>query len=505
MNLKSLKSGTDIRGTALGDNANLTGDAVKRLAIAFGRMVADEKHKNIDDVVIALGRDSRLSGESLMACAADGLCRAGATVLNFGLCTTPAMYMSILTPGFEPDGAIMLTASHHPSDKNGMKFFLKEGGLNSAQISELIAKAEAMVPPDTLSFAGTIIEKPFLPTYKEQLIDRIRTGLDADVQMPLLGLHVVVDAGNGAGGFYADMLKSLGAWIDGSQFLEPDGNFSNHIPNPENEEAMASLRRAVLKNEADLGVIFDADCDRAAVVDSSGREINRNRLIALISAILLDQTPGITIVTDSVTSSGLSKFIGEWGGAHYRYKRGYRNVIDEAILLNKQGVDCPLAIETSGHAALRENHFLDDGMYLVTVLIVHAMLLKQDGKTLGSLIADLREPVESCELRLSITDSDFQETGRNVIAKVLDYATSKESWHIATDNREGVRINFDLADGFDNGWFLLRLSVHDPVLPLNAESDVSGGLKTMLSALYDVLKDTKGIDLSLLKEKATAL
>ena len=320
---------------------------------------------------------------------------------------------------------------------------------------------------------------------------------------PLLGLHVVVDAGNGAGGFYATMLENLGAWVEGSQFLEPDGHFPNHIPNPENAEAMASLRQAVLKVGADLGVIFDADCDRAAIVDADGREINRNRLIALISAILLDEKPGQTIVTDSVTSSGLKTFINDWGGEHYRYKRGYRNVIDEAIRLNAEGVECPLAIETSGHAALKENHFLDDGMYLVTVLIVRAMKLKQEGKTLGSLIADLKEPAESTEIRLTITDEDFQETGREAISYVLDYANAAENWHIAPDNREGVRISFDLDGGMDNGWFLLRLSVHDPVLPLNVESDIPGGVKIMLKSLLSVLKHVKGIDLTPL-EKAVA-
>ena len=143
---------------------------------------------------------------------------------------------------------------------------------------------------------------------------------------------------------------------------------------------MKSLRGAVLRSGADLGVIFDADCDRAAVVDSDGKEINRNRLIALISAILLEEKPGQTIVTDSVTSSGLTDFISRCGGVHYRYKRGYRNVIDEAIRLNREGTTCPLAIETSGHAALKENHFLDDGMYLVTVLIIRAMKMKTQGK-----------------------------------------------------------------------------------------------------------------------------
>ncbi len=500
MDWMKLKSGSDVRGVAVGENAVLTPKVCSALGMAFARYVAEEKHKPVSQVTIAIGRDSRISGPALLKAAAEGVSRAGAAVMDFGMCTTPAMYMSIITPGFEPDASIMITASHHPYDKNGMKFFMHDGGITGGVVEKLLQAASTLEPED-FPISGAMMEKPFLPTYMEQLAARIRKGLDTDVAKPLLGLHVVVDAGNGAGGFYATLMESLGAWVEGSQFLEPDGMFPNHIPNPENPQAMASIRDAVLKSGADLGVIFDADCDRAAIVDADGREINRNRLIALISAILLDEKPGQTIVTDSVTSSGLKKFIGDWGGEHYRYKRGYRNVIDEAIRLNSEGISCPLAIETSGHAALKENHFLDDGMYLVTVLIVRAMKLKQEGKTLGSLIADLQEPVESKEIRLNITAEDFREAGKAAIALVMDYASAAENWHIAPDNREGVRIIFDLDGGMENGWFLLRLSVHDPVLPLNVESDVSGGVKRMMQSLYGVLKDCGGIDLKPLEKE----
>lgn len=508
MDWMKLKSGSDVRGTAVGENAPLTPHVAMCLGMAFAHFVAEKKKKPISQVTIALGRDSRISGPALLQAAAEGVAKAGANALSFGMCSTPAMYMAIITPGFQPDGSVMITASHHPYDKNGLKFFVEEGGLDGKQVAALIETASAY-EPEEMAMAGTITERPFLPTYKKILADRIRRGLNTDVQKPLLGLHVVVDAGNGAGGFYAELMEELGAWIEGSQFLEPDGMFPNHIPNPENAQAMASISEAVKKAGADLGVIFDTDCDRAAVVDADGREINRNRLIALISAILLDEKPGETIVTDSVTSSGLKKFINDWGGEHYRYKRGYRNVIDEAIRLNEEGISCPLAIETSGHAALRENYFLDDGMYLVTVLIVRAMKLKQEGKTLGSLIADLQEPVESKEIRLTITAEDFREAGKLAIQKVLDYANAAESWHIAPDNREGVRIAFDLEDaqgnvGLENGWFLLRLSVHDPVLPLNVESDVPGGVKTMLTGLYNVIKDCEGIDLAPLEKAIEA-
>lgn len=491
---QSLKSGTDIRGDALGEKAVLTNEVALCIGGAFITWLSERTGKRPGALTVAIGRDSRLTGPALLAACAEGMARTGAQVWDYGMCTTPAMYMSLLTEGFKADASIMVTASHHPYYRNGLKFFLPEGGVSATDISMILSIAANTAPVDGPHPA--VQKRDFLPVYKQQLMDRMRRGLDTDVACPLLGLHVVVDAGNGAGGFYEEMLREMGAWTEGSQFLEPDGHFPNHIPNPENEQAMAAISQAVVRVGADLGVIFDADCDRAAIVDAAGREINRNRLIALISAILLDKEPGATIVTDSVTSSGLAQFITEWGGVHYRYKRGYRNVIDEAVRLNAAGIDCPLAIETSGHAALRENHFLDDGMYLVTVLIVEAMRLKQEGKELSSLLDGLREPVESVELRLNITAPDFREAGRTVIERVMDHASYETDWHIAPDNREGVRINFDLDDGLQNGWFLLRLSVHDPVLPLNVESDVPGGVRTMLSKLLSVLDGAEDIDIS---------
>ena len=494
MDWLSLKSGSDVRGTAVGEGTTLTGDIASALGFVFAEKIAAKKGRQISDISIALGRDSRITGEALLNAAADGIRRAGANVYDFGLCTTPAMYMSTITSGTEADGAIMITASHHPWNKNGLKFFTDQGGLEAAEISELLQAASRIDLSDH-PCTGKVIAKEFLSVYMKQLSDRIRNGLHTEEELPLTGLKIAVDAGNGAGGFYADMLRSLGASTEGSQFLNPDGYFPNHIPNPENPEAMASLQKAVLSSGADLGVIFDADCDRAAVVDTDGKEINRNRLIALISAILLEDHPGATIVTDSVTSSGLKSFIESKSGHHYRFKRGYRNVIDEAVRLNNEGIDCPLAIETSGHAALRENHFLDDGMYLVTVLIVQAMQMKRHGKSLGSIISALKDPLETTEIRLTITEADFRKKGEEIIQQLLCHAEHEKAWHVAPDNREGVRVSFDLNGHQDAGWFLLRLSVHDPVMPLNAESDVQGGVKIILRSLYQFLQSASGIDL----------
>ena len=489
-----LRSGSDIRGNA----DQLTDAFAERIGFVFAQWVAKKYGTTSDKIKIAVGHDSRVSGPRLKDALIQGMKAADSDVLDCGLCTTPAMFMVCVDEELRANGSIMITASHHPAQKNGFKFITRDGGLTSADVKDLIEAAAGIEIPDPL-----VREIDFLSTYASGLKDMIHKRLNDDSAKPLLGLHVVVDAGNGAGGFYARLLEDLGAEIEGSQFLEPDGTFPNHVPNPEDKVAMEFISKAVLENRADLGVIFDTDCDRAAIVDQNGKAINRNRLIALIAAILLEEHPGATFVTDSVTSSGLNQFITEWGGTHYRFKRGYRNVIDEAIRLNDEGIDCPLAIETSGHAALRENFFLDDGMYLVTRLICEAMRRKREGLTLSSLIDELQEPVESTEIRLPITDEeDFRAAGQEVIEMILSHTLNNPEWQLAPDNREGVRISFNLDGGVNNAWFLLRLSVHDPVMPLNAESDVPGGVQMMLGQLYALLKDTECLDLAPLKAAA---
>ena len=212
----------------------------------------------------------------------------------------------------------------------------------------------------------------------------------------------------------------------------------------------------------------------------------------MLAAILLREHPGTTIVTDSITSTGLAKFIEEKGGVHHRFKRGYRNVINESIRLNDAGQDSQLAIETSGHGAFKENYFLDDGAYIVTKLLIELARGKKEGYTLESLIATLEEPTESVEFRMNILEEDFKTYGQQVIDDLNAYATQQPGWSLAPSNYEGVRVNLDEEHG--NGWFLLRLSLHDPLLPLNVESNCAGGAKKIASELSAFLKKYDKLD-----------
>ncbi|KDO64613.1 hypothetical protein CISIN_1g021442mg [Citrus sinensis] len=159
--------------------------------------------------------------------------------------------------------------------------------------------------------------------------------------------------------------------------------FPNHIPNPEDKTAMALTRAAVLENNADLGVVFDTDVDRSGVVDNKGNPINGDKLIALMSAIVLKEHPGTTIVTDARTSMALTKFITDRGGNHCLYRVGYRNVIDKGVHLNEDGIETHLMMETSGHGALKENYFLDDGAYMVVKIIIQMVRMKLEGSDEG--------------------------------------------------------------------------------------------------------------------------
>ncbi|MCF6357700.1 MAG: phosphoglucomutase, partial [Draconibacterium sp.] len=325
----------------------------------------------------------------------------------------------------------------------------------------------------------------------------IRENINSDnYLLPLKGFKIVVDAGNGAGGFYAtDVIQKLGADITGSQFLNPDGNFPNHIPNPEDETAMNSIQQAVIKNKADLGIIFDTDVDRAAVVDHLGNPVNRNSLVALMTSIVLDEHPGTTVVTDSITSDGLKTFIEEkLKGKHHRFKRGYKNVINESVRLNDAGEESWLAIETSGHAALKENYFLDDGAYLVSKVVIIMAELKRENRTILDLIEELPQPKESTELRISIETDNFKNYGEEVINELRNYTENHGGWEVVPDNYEGIRVACDRNNGA--GWFLLRLSLHDPVIPLNIESEKSGGVKEIAEVLMSFLKEFESLDLS---------
>ena len=497
INWLELKSGTDIRGFAIeteGCKIQLTDTVVEQIAKAFYVFLLQKLKK--DSIHIAVGVDSRLSANRLANAVLKGLQSSGANVYYTGLSSTPAMFMILQDKNYTIDASIMITASHMPYHYNGLKFFLKTGGLSGKEITTILQLAQA---GKFCIGNGQYSELNYMDSYAEHLVKFVQN--KTGEKQPLRGKKVIVDAGNGAGGFYAKkVLLPLGANIEGSQFLEPDGNFPNHMPDPENKQAIASLRSAVLANKADFGIIFDTDVDRAGAVDENGKLINKNRLIALLAAILLREQSGATIVTDSLTSDGLPKFIAKLGGRHRRFKRGYKNVIDEAVRLNQEGVYAPLAIETSGHAALKENYFLDDGAYVVTRLLIQLVEYAKENRSLLSLIDSLEEAVEDGGCNLAFKENgDISTMCQHFFTYITTHLSDTEGVTLAAENYEdGVRLQFDEKHG--NGWVVCRQSLHEPLVVFNYESSTHGGGKIIVNFLIHLLASYEKIDCTPLKK-----
>ena len=537
---KKLQNGSDIRGVAIetegGKPVNLTQNSVVRIGAAFALFAADRANKPASELRIAIGRDSRLSGEQLTVWLADGIASVGANAYDGGLASTPAMFMCCVNE-LHFDAGIMVTASHLPMERNGMKFFTAiAGGLEKADITAILASAEEAAFPIAAQRGqcGTVdVMTPYVNGLKEKILSALGC---AKEEKPFSGLKIVVDAGNGAGGFFAErLLEPLGADITGSRFLEPDGRFPNHQPNPENADAMRSICDAVTETGADFGIIFDTDVDRAgAVLPSDGGVIalDRNRLIALMTAILVRQYGPITVVTDSITSTGLTDFINSLGCRHHRFKRGYRNVINEAkrllaleeaaknakeetdaefanailadaefanaILADAIFANAIFAMETSGHGALRENYFLDDGAYIIVKLLVALVEARREGKTLNELIANLKEPCESAEARLNVLLDDTADYTAAVLETVEKHFSNLPGFEIVQPNYEGVRVNADETHG--NGWFLVRRSLLDPLMPCNIESNSVGGMRLIAAELYNALRAFDKLELEPLKK-----
>ena len=496
IDILKLQNGSDVRGVALegveGEHVNLTDSIAFRIGSAFIKWLSEKSKKPACELRIGVGRDSRVSGPSLLNALECGIVHAGAKVVNCNMATTPAMFMSIVFDKTKFDGSAMITASHLPFNRNGIKFFNADGGLEHEDITDILKIAEKITEAEADSelAKGAVKAEEFdlITVYADYLRDKIKTAIGKG-EKPLSKLHIVVDSGNGASGFFVDkILAPLGADVSGSQFLEPDGMFPNHIPNPENKQAMEATRSAVLNNKADLGLIFDTDVDRMSAVLSDGSEINRDSIIAMISAILAPEYPGSTIITDSVTSDRLTYFLEEvLGLKHLCYMRGYKNVINKQKELNAAGIVAPLAMETSGHGALKDNFFLDDGAFLAVKLVIALAKASEEGKKLDSLIEKLPPLVEEGEFRFKISGDDFKEYGNKVLQEFK--ARAAAAGYTMPQSYEGVRLSFKSEEV--QGWILLRLSLHDPVMPLNIE----GGRKGDLAKLVEIARKlTDGFD-----------
>jgi phosphomannomutase / phosphoglucomutase len=419
----------DIRGVV---GKDLTDETVYEVARAIGTFF---KAKGANRV--SIGRDARESSPLFRDLMIQGLNESGCDVIDVGMVPTPVLYYTLFT---EPvDAGVMITGSHNPSDYNGFKICLGKSSIFGDQINQI--KSIAL----SRKFAtgqGTTIERDVVSSYSNYISSNVKLGPRK--------LKVVVDAGNGMGGFIAAPLyREMGCEVI-ELFCEPDSRFPNHHPDPTVLENMRFAIDAVSDHHADLAIAFDGDADRIGVVDERGRVIWGDQLMVIFSRAILQEQPGATFIAEVKCSQTLFDDITKNGGNAIMWKVGH-SLIKSAM----KEKDAALAGEMSGHIFFAHRYFgYDDALYAGARLME---ILSNTDAPLSSLLADLPPTVNTPEIRFDCPD----DKKFGLVAKLTE---EFKKTHKVIDI-DGARVLFE------NGWGLVRASNTQPVLVMRFEAD----------------------------------
>ncbi|MBZ5499457.1 MAG: phosphomannomutase/phosphoglucomutase [Acidobacteriia bacterium] len=427
----------DIRGVV---GKDLTDATVLDLARSFGTYFRNNGARRV-----SLGRDARESSPRFRDLMVQGLNETGCDVLDAGMVPTPVLYFTLFTQGV--DAGVMITGSHNPSDNNGFKVCLGKSTIYGNRIQEIkdIAVARAFA-----SGGGAVEVRNVLPQYHEHITEGIRMGSRR--------LKVVVDGGNGVGGFVgAPLYRALGCDVL-ELFCDPNGRFPNHHPDPTIVENMRFAIDLLHERGADLAMAFDGDGDRIGVVDERGRIIWGDQLMVIFSRAILRDRPGATFIAEVKCSQTLFDDIRRHGGNPIMWKVGH-----SLIKAKMKEAGAALAGEMSGHLFFADRYFgYDDAVYAGARLLE---IMSGTDEPISSLLASLPRTVYTPEIRLECPDERKFDVVR---ALTEDFRNTHEVIDV-----DGARIIFE------HGWGLVRASNTQPVLVLRFEADNESHLEAI--------------------------
>jgi len=418
----------DIRGLV---DQDLTEEAVHLVGMAFGTRVREAGGRKA-----AVGRDARLSGPRFAKAAISALRSTGLDVLDLGIVPTPLTYFAAHTAGV--DGICMITGSHNPPEYNGLKLGLGAATYHGEEIQALRRLAES---GKFATGAGAVAPYDVVGPYLAYVKQNLRLGKRR--------LKVVVDAGNGTGGVVAvPLFQSLGIEVV-PLFIQMDGRFPNHHPDPTVEKNLEHLKAKVKETGADVGIAYDGDADRVGAVDEKGHVLWGDQLMILFSRALLAEVPGSAIVGEVKCSFTLYDDIAKRGGRPIMWKAGHSLI--KAKMKEEKAL---LAGEMSGHIFFGHRWFgFDDGIYSSGRLLE---LLSRTEAPLSALLADVPRTESTPELRVDCPDDKKFE----VVRRAQEFFAARYQ-AVTVD---GVRVVFP------DGWGLVRASNTQPLLVLRFEA-----------------------------------
>jgi phosphomannomutase / phosphoglucomutase len=442
----------DIRGVVERD---FDDDFVRDLGRAYATILHQTGKKTI-----TIGRDCRLSSDRLRDRLLEGLLPAGINVVDVGVVPTPLLYFSMLH--WKMDGGVMITGSHNAAEYNGFKLGVGPTTIYGAEIQrvrEIIEKREFVASGG----AGKLTAHAVIPEYDEFILSRFRL-------KP--GLKVAVDGGNGCGGAVAaPLMRKLG--LDTIElYIEMDGRFPNHHPDPTVEDNMRDLIAAVTKNRAAIGIAYDGDADRVGAVDENGRIVWGDELMVVFSRAILKERPGAAIIGDVKSSQRLYDDIARHGGRAIMWKTGHSLI--KAKLHDEHAA---LAGEMSGHMFFADRYYgFDDAIYASFRLLE---IVSREGKGLAQILADLPKSSFTPEIRLDCPDDRKFE----IVRRAAEFFRGKYD----IIDIDGVRVNFG------DGWGLVRASNTQPALVLRFEAKSPERLHEIRAMFEGKLKELGAI------------
>ena len=442
----------DIRGIV---PTTLNTEVAEALGLAFGAAA-----QALGEKTVAVGRDGRLSGPSLVQALIRGLVAAGIEVIDVGAVTTPMLYFAASTLC---RSGIQVTGSHNPKDYNGFKMVLAGKAIYGDEIQALRRTMEADSAPRLAG--GSVRQADVGPAYSDRIVG------DVKLARPL---KIVVDSGNGIAGASAPAIfRALGCEVT-ELFSEVDGDFPNHHPDPSKPENLRDLMAALQAGDAELGLAFDGDGDRLGIVTKDGQNIFPDRQMMLFARDVLSRVPGGEIVFDVKCTQRLAPEIAAAGGVPVMFKTGH-----SLIKARMRETNAPLGGEMSGHIFFKERWYgFDDGTYagcrLLEILSRHP--------DANAVLNGLPQSHSTPELNVACAEGEPHRVTAELQAAAPAFLAQRAAVRGDSDTPaisaiDGLRV--DWADGFG----LIRASNTTPVLVLRFEGQNAEALHRIVRVL----------------------
>jgi len=439
----------DIRGLA---DSELTDPVVERIAMAVAAIYVREGKETV-----AIGMDGRPSSPRIKDLFGRTLARYGLRVTDLGLVPTPLVYYASFR--HQIGGGVVITASHNPSEYNGLKVMLGTAALYGDQVKEIYRLA--VNGPFAAEKKGSVTSKDLFEEYLQYIQGNITLKKK---------LRVVVDGGNGTGGLTApELYRRLGADVM-PLFCDVDGRFPNHHPDPTVAKNLQDLIAKVKETNADLGIGLDGDADRIGVVDGRGRILWGDQLLLIFAKDILRTYPGATIISEVKASEVFYSEVRRLGGNPIMWKAGH-SLIKKKLF----EVDAKAAGEVSGHVFFNDKWFgFDDAVYAGARLLE---ILAAGKESLADLFDAIPAVFNTPEIRV--------DCGDDVKFRVVDAIREHFKKILPVNDIDGARVTFP------HGWALVRASNTQPSLVVRFEADSAAELQKIQQQVEAVIRSVQ--------------